>query len=50
MQMMKIEMKIRQKNIANQSKEKPNRVLISRTEAKIFQKQYLVYLTNIVSG
>lgn len=44
MQMMKIEMKIMQKNVANQYKEKPNRVLISRTEAKIFQKQCLVYL------
>lgn len=32
------------KNVANQYKEKPNRVLISRTEAKIFQKQCLVYL------
>lgn len=42
--MMKIEMKIMQKNIANQYKEKPNRVLISRTEAKVFQKQCLVYL------
>lgn len=44
MQMMKIEMKIMQKNVANQYKEKPNRVLISRTEAKIFQKQCLAYL------